>query len=784
MNKIIQEQRNEVTQYLLNKIQEDGKLPWRDGLKINLQQHNPLTNTQYKGANILRLYVSSLKNEFTDPRWVTFNQVKKANESIQNPEERLKIKAGSKGTQIEYWNTIEKGTKEWDDYTKNWSKEKKEKQGDITIGKYYTVFNAEQIENFPELVKEQLLSKEQQSKELDTIIANSEAPIEFNTSGRNSYVPSQDMIHLTDRKYFESDNQFYGTAIHEIAHSTGHTSRLNRDLTGTFGSESYAKEELYAEFTAALLTNRYELAPSKDQLDNHAAYLKSWASVIEKDPNIFFKAIQEAERIENYIETHMLHKELEQTHSVTSPTISARVDWIEGGSYAPPTEKEAHIFLGGSEHAFPYCSPSTAVLRAMVNNERYALYDINKNLLQANEYIIGKEYTGQELHQLFNDLYIDDTLNGANSYGCDKCDVVITITDATGQTLEVPLRADIGYGDNFTLDTNTPTPLQSVIDRLKNDPDIPDTFKNALQEYNSTIQEKVNNKEYALPSLEDKTIAYQLAKLNVATDLGDTPKWNEYPKENLKQIFTELKEGKPITEILDNANIRGLHNISGNDLKTAINEINGHYINEDILARTLHQAAAANILNVYKDDEISPSFKEQLEIAGNTLATSNYKYKQRYMSNLNNVKNISQHDITREHTNSAETTKKQDVPSLTTYLQEHPTIRTNEDYNQLGDTLKQHNINLAKITKGFNQENVLYDVFLEDPANKKVVYIYNNESDITLTNTQLKGALDKLGKTNEINDTWEHQKKKQNGTTKTKPTLSFSKPKESKGLER
>lgn len=133
------------------------------------------------------------------------------------------------------------------------------------------------------------------------------------------------------REAFVTSQEFYSTALHEIAHSTGHETRLNRDLTGSFGSESYAMEELNAEFASAFLNNRYDVGRSQAQLDNHAAYLKNWANAIEQDPNVLFKSIQNAEKIVDYIEENMLYRDkaLEQSQALSNTT-ERGLDTIKG----------------------------------------------------------------------------------------------------------------------------------------------------------------------------------------------------------------------------------------------------------------------------------------------------------------------------------------------------------------------------------------------------------------------------------------------------------------------
>jgi len=666
MNKYIEEQRNEIATYLVNKIREEGQLPWTNGLKIDFSQHNPISGTRYKGANILRLYVSSLQHEFTDPRWVTMAQLNDLNKKEGRTEEnRYKVRKGSKGTKVEFWDIIKKDSKRYEEYTKNWSQERKEQQkGDIVIGKAYTVFNASQIENFPELVKEPDLTQDEQSKELETIIANSEAPISYDGSGQNFYNFKEDSIHLTNREAFENSQQFYSTALHEIAHSTGHETRLNRDLTGEFGYKKYAIEELNAEFASAFLNNRYDIGRSQAQLDNHAAYLQSWAQEIENDPNVLFKSIQNAEKIVDYIEKNMLYKELEQTQALTNTTetalgnskgsITGRVEWIEGTNFYPPdshVKDQSHIFLGGSDHAFSYNSPSKQILKAMADDDVNKLYVLNKDVLQANEYLTMKEYTGKELNQLCNDIFLDDTINGVNSYGYDKCKLVITVTDETGQKMEFPLRMDIGDGNNFKLTDAKPLPLQNIIESVREDfGELSQPMQNTLQAYSDMLDEKVKTKEYELPSFDSKNkFLYQLAKLNVVTDLNNTPNWESYPKESLKDIFKGLASDVPITEILDRAEIQGIHSndvdrngYGYNRLEEAIVQSNRSVISrvESNDAQLLTQSAAANLLDVYQDKEMSSSFKSQLQQAAATIAQSNYEYKEARLQGLSNLKRI------------------------------------------------------------------------------------------------------------------------------------------------
>jgi antirestriction protein ArdC len=115
---------------------------------------------------------------------------------------------------------------------------------------------------------------------------------------RAFYRPSADQISMPARAQFATAAGLYATWAHEQAHSTGHSSRLNRDLTGSHGSEAYAREELVAELAAFLICNRLQISSSAE---NHAAYLGSWARVLKEGPRVLFKALGQASAAANAI---------------------------------------------------------------------------------------------------------------------------------------------------------------------------------------------------------------------------------------------------------------------------------------------------------------------------------------------------------------------------------------------------------------------------------------------------------------------------------------------------
>ena len=104
---------------------------------------------------------------------------------------------------------------------------------------------------------------------------------------------------MPERERFTSEPNYYATALHELTHWTGHTSRLARDFSGRFGSEAYAFEELIAELGAAFLAGRVGFVEAT--IENHAAYLESWIKILKGDKNAIFTAASHASRAYEFI---------------------------------------------------------------------------------------------------------------------------------------------------------------------------------------------------------------------------------------------------------------------------------------------------------------------------------------------------------------------------------------------------------------------------------------------------------------------------------------------------
>lgn len=438
---IIQEQRKRTAEILVNAIQNTNLPEWQRGYVFR-KQYNPISETRYAKANMIHLMAASLENGWTDPRWVTFPQMKAENQKYIDAglDPIYVLKKGSKGSLIEFHQECYKDSKTGKTIPINRSSDNtndasEESRNTFWVHQYYKVFNAEQFEKFPPLEREMedIVRVEQRNKFIENIMENSEAPIHFDQVDRNYYIPSKDEIHLVARENWKAPELLYSTALHEIGHSTGHPSRLHRNLKGGKGSEAYAREELVAEFTSALLHGTYNL--ERAEQENNAAYIKGWSQQLLSDPNAFVYAIRDAEKAVQYIEENMLDKQLkEELYQQYQAEHASSKDEIE----LPKSPKDVlslsleerkkilengfGIAIEGTEYPDAhYDKPGTIYLGGAANVFGTTIAELSN----ANEYTYGsgeksKIYTGKQLNELANDLSKDDLLGSIDKRGYYK----------------------------------------------------------------------------------------------------------------------------------------------------------------------------------------------------------------------------------------------------------------------------------------------------------------------------------------------------------------------------
>lgn len=278
------EYRKAVTERLIGML-ESGTAPWQKpwdaGIAAMNRPHN-FNGRPYHGVNVLMLWCTAIDKGYEDPRWLTFKQVNKLGGHVNK---------GEKAQIVEYW--------QWEKEVENPETGEKEKVP-LEHPKVYraAVFNADQCTGLPKLRRQ--AQKWSPVERAENIIAANGVPVTHNTDGSAFYSPGGDFICLPPRESFATVDAYYSTLLHEVGHSTGHPTRLNREFGGQFGSEGYAREELRAELASTFLCGELGIATTGSD-EQHAAYVKSWVSALKNDYNEIFRAAADAEKICNYL---------------------------------------------------------------------------------------------------------------------------------------------------------------------------------------------------------------------------------------------------------------------------------------------------------------------------------------------------------------------------------------------------------------------------------------------------------------------------------------------------
>lgn len=253
---------------------------------------NLISGKEYRGGNIFLLAASG----FTSPFWLTFKQAVAIG---------AKVRKGERGTPIVYWLKRERST---DQDSETGSPRR------FMVPLYSYVFNAEQCQDFPPDALPSLSGEGPISPlpACQALVEAMPAPPRIIHSGYEaSYTCSQDLVRMPPRSLFDSPAHYYSTLFHELIHSTGHPSRLDRDMSGAFGSAPYAREELVAELGAAMLCGvAGGIEPVKVEtivdgeptlLESTASYLSYWIKTLNDEPQAFMRAAGRAQRAADFV---------------------------------------------------------------------------------------------------------------------------------------------------------------------------------------------------------------------------------------------------------------------------------------------------------------------------------------------------------------------------------------------------------------------------------------------------------------------------------------------------
>ena len=277
-----------VTDRILETL-DKGTVPWRhpikrsgdnDGLPRSMSSKKP-----YRGVNIFLLAMTAWAKGYESAYWLTYRQAKAQGGQVRK---------GEKASLVVFWKryaTKDKATGE---------------EKVVPVIRHYNVFNAEQCEGIeaPDAVRPDPDAEPfEPIAQAEKIVAGyTGGPVIEHGGGQAFYRPLEDKVRIATPDRFESSGSYYATLFHELAHSTGHSSRLDRGLDqklAPFGSTDYSKEELVAEMGAAFLAATAGISPPT--IDQSAAYIEGWRKKLKGDKKLIVQAAGAGQRAADHI---------------------------------------------------------------------------------------------------------------------------------------------------------------------------------------------------------------------------------------------------------------------------------------------------------------------------------------------------------------------------------------------------------------------------------------------------------------------------------------------------
>jgi antirestriction protein ArdC len=263
---------------------EQGTIPWQKPWQGGaMLPRNLISKKPYRGVNVFLLHAMSYGN----PYWLTFKQAQELGGNV---------KRGEKASPVVFWKWLELD-----------EQDEKGKAKRVPMLRYYSVFNASQCDGIETPLPENKQREHAPIETAEQIVASMpKRPTVEHGGNKACYSPAFDRVDMPNPQTFNSGEDYYSTLFHELTHSTGHESRLNRKgVAGSegewsaFGSAPYAKEELVAEMGAAFLCGQAGIV--ERTLDNSAAYLAGWLERLRNDNKLVVLAAAQAQKAADFI---------------------------------------------------------------------------------------------------------------------------------------------------------------------------------------------------------------------------------------------------------------------------------------------------------------------------------------------------------------------------------------------------------------------------------------------------------------------------------------------------
>lgn len=263
-----------ITERILEALR-NGTVPWRKRWHTTGMPRSLATGKRYRGINVFMLGLT----EYSSPWWATFNQITKRGG---------KVTKGSKSSPCVFWKFIDKVNADTGERER------------FPMLRLYNVFNLDQTDGV-------------EAPNVDNVADRNHTPVEIAEnmvrewigkpvieSGEPSYSVTFDVVRIPKPERFESVESYYSVLFHELSHSTGHKTRLAREMGDHFGGSKYSQEELIAEMASCFLCD-YVGILNNATIESSASYIENWRHKLSKDPKIIVQSAARAQRAADMI---------------------------------------------------------------------------------------------------------------------------------------------------------------------------------------------------------------------------------------------------------------------------------------------------------------------------------------------------------------------------------------------------------------------------------------------------------------------------------------------------
>ena len=279
------------------------KMPWHTtGIENAVRPVNAVSKKPYRGVNTLALWIAGSEQGYQSNEWATYKQWQ---------EKGAQVRKGEKSSTVVFWKINDKDeADETSEGSNGNSGDEAEDSSRRILARGYFVFNASQVDGYTPPPLPQIEPTTVQGNERNALVeaffSATGASVQHG-GNRAFYRPSSDHIQMPFFDAFFEPVDYYSTLGHETVHWTSAQTRLDRDLTGRFGSEAYAAEELVAELGAAFLCA--DLGLTNTPRPDHAAYVSSWLKVLKSDNRAIFTAASKAQQAADYLHNLQIQPE-------------------------------------------------------------------------------------------------------------------------------------------------------------------------------------------------------------------------------------------------------------------------------------------------------------------------------------------------------------------------------------------------------------------------------------------------------------------------------------------